>query len=573
MREPGALFIGAVTPIDLGDWIAGTDTTDNGVGHSRVNTNGFFLYRQRLDKDLVGSLAELVGGQVTLDVAGQTLLASHPAAVFAGAVPLLAAADEMITILDHGHGASVFAKRGRRFAFTAGQPLASVTTANGVFTRDPLPAVLSLSFPDREREYAKRRHDTILYLAGLANLVLLTALALALLMSWNIFRPLRVLLAATRSLQRGDFRAPLPDAGNDEVGQLAGAFGAMRAELAEREQFLATVLERVTVGVAVVDSADSVVVLNPAGAGILRAFWPGREADTAVVELMALFRQAQVTSGPQVGEIVSADGRCTVRGALAPLILPGNRLDTMLVFEDITEFLATRKMALSAELTRQVAHEIKNPLTPITLSVQYLQQAWRDQHPELATIVPETVERVLQQVSLLRSIATEFSLLGRSGELACEPLDFSGLVAEVVRAYAPDALAQENRVQIAATALPPVQAHRESLHKVLGNLMQNSLDAVRPGIPLEIEVDWRFDETEVTLVWRDNGVGLPAEMAGRLFDPYFSTKSKGTGLGLVICRNLADRMGGSISLANRVEGPGTVAELTLPRVENGGTTE
>jgi C4-dicarboxylate-specific signal transduction histidine kinase len=112
--------------------------------------------------------------------------------------------------------------------------------------------------------------------------------------------------------------------------------------------------------------------------------------------------------------------------------------------------------------------------------------------------------------------------------------------------------------------VPRVLAHRESLLKILGNLMQNSLDAARPQERLSIGISWRPAAGRLTLVWTDNGAGLPAEVADRLFDPYFSTKSKGTGLGLAICRNLADRMGGTIRLSNRSGGFGAVAELSLP---------
>jgi len=583
VRDGGKVFVGAVIPISLGDWVAVSETAAV-VGHDQVSTNGFFFYRQRLDKNLIGSLAELVTGQITLDVDGQPLLASHPSAVFAGAVPLLADPDKMTPVLDHRHGASMFAAPGRPFTFTAGRPLIALSRrADGRLVVDNHPAVLNLAFPDRELEYADQCIQTVLFLAGLANLILLTALLLALLMSWNIFRPLRLLLTATRSLAQGDFGAPLPEAGSDEVGLLAGAFGSMRSELqsarddlAAREQFLSTVLARVTVGVAVIDADDQVVVLNPAGAHILTDFRPEMAEKAGVVQLMHDFRElgrgVRTVPGPEraAGELVSADGRHTVRGALAPLALPGGRTDTMLVFEDITEFLTTKKMAINAELARQVAHEIKNPLTPIQLSVQLLNQAWQDQHPELDHIVADTVERVLQQVTLLRSIASEFSLLGRPEELETESVDLLALVRQVTDAYTATVGPVGQRggnqmVDIETPALPPVRAHRESLQKILGNLMQNSLDAARPEVPLKVSVDWRKTADALTLVWRDNGAGLPSEVADRLFDPYFSTKSKGAGLGLVICRNLADRMQGSISLGNRPDGPGAVAELTLPR--------
>jgi C4-dicarboxylate-specific signal transduction histidine kinase len=103
--------------------------------------------------------------------------------------------------------------------------------------------------------------------------------------------------------------------------------------------------------------------------------------------------------------------------------------------------------------------------------------------------------------------------------------------------------------------------------------MQNSLDAARSAEKLTIGIAWRQTPERVTLIWTDNGSGLPAEVADRLFDPYFSTKSKGTGLGLAICRNLTDRMGGTITLSNRSDGPGAIAELTLPRLPGAGSVE
>ncbi len=348
VRDGGELFVGVVIPFNLGDWVV-SDSAAPELGHSQATTNGFFVYRQRLDKNLIGSLAELVAGEITLDVGGQPVLASHPAAIFAGAVPLLADPEKMIPVLDHRQGASVFAAPGRPFAFTAGRPLAALSRdAAGQLVVDPHPAVLNLAFPDRELEYVNQRNGTILFLAGLANLVLLTALILALLMSWNIFRPLHLLLAATRSLAQGDFEAPVPEAGRDEVGRLAGAFGSMRSqlqsardELATREQFLASILDRVTVGVAVIDAKDQVMVLNPAGAHILTDFRPEVDEKAGVVQLMHAFSELGYGGDRSGGELVSSDGRRTVRGALAALELPGDRTDTMLVFEDITEFLTT----------------------------------------------------------------------------------------------------------------------------------------------------------------------------------------------------------------------------------------
>jgi len=578
MQEETGLFVATIIPIDLSGVLAISDTTVFRDGRIR---NGFFLYRQRLDRKLLGSLAALVHGQATLRLNGVPVLASHPEDIFSGREALLTDSEMMGILLDHAQAPGVFATEKRPFAYTGAMPLpAFIRGTEGGFHHLASPAVFTLAFPDREKEFGDQRRETMLFLAGLANLVLLTALLLALLMSWNLFRPLRLLLTATRSMARGDFAAPLPEAGRDEVGRLTSAFRVMRTDLAvardelqAREKFLTSVLDRVTVGVAVIDEKQEVVSLNPSGSHILTDFDPSVQENEGVLRLLERFRKLAQGRQRWGGEMNSADGMRTLRGAMAPLDLPDGRTDTMLVFEDITEFLQTRKMAINAELARQVAHEIKNPLTPIQLSVQLLQQAWQDDHPQLDKIVPDTVKRVLTQVDLLRSIAAEFSLLGRPGELQLAALDLHALVSQTVDRYGTREPGSILMVNMEQQEIPLVMADEDSLQKILGNLMQNSLDATAENEQTVLDISWRIEDESVTLLWADNGMGLTPEVADRLFDPYFSTKSKGTGLGLAICRNLADRMGGSIILRNRPDGtadnPGALAELKLPRLEVG----
>ncbi len=382
------LYVGTVIPLDLGG-ILDTGAQPAPRDQDAGGTGGFFFYRQRLDSWLVYSLADLVQGQITLRFDGRPMLASHPGSVFAGRIPPLAEPDLLVPMLDHPSAPGVLAAAGRPFALTGCQPLpAFVEPAGGGLQPRAVPALLTVTFPDREREYADQRRTTALFLAGLANLILLTALLLAVLMSWNIFRPVRLLMAASRSLAAGDYDAPLPEAGRDEVGRLADSFGRMRGELrsaldrlAARERFLATVLDRVTVGVAVIDADGRVAVLNPAGRQIVAGFHPDVSAEQAAVRLREQLQDGDPDRDRDhaAGQLRSADGRRTLRGAVAPLELPGGRRDTMLVFEDITGFLEAQKLAINAELARQVAHEIKNPADARSSSrCSCCAKAWQD---------------------------------------------------------------------------------------------------------------------------------------------------------------------------------------------------
>ncbi|HPF70857.1 MAG TPA: HAMP domain-containing protein, partial [Candidatus Krumholzibacteria bacterium] len=510
-RDGDDIYVGTVIPLDLSGLASpATGPAQHPAGDE--TSRGFFFYRQRVDSWLLYSLADLVQGEITLHLDGRPMLASHPGPVFSGAIPPLAEAALLAPMLDHPLAPGVGAASHRPFALTGCQPLPAFTAGvDGGLRRGAVPALLTVTFPDREREYIAQRRATALFLAGLANLILLTALMLALVMSWGIFRPLRVLMTATRSLAGGDFGAPLPEAGHDEVGRLSDAFGRMRGELrsardslAARERFLATVLDRVTVGVAVVADDGGVAALNPAGRRILARFQPGLAVEAAAV----LLRDRLQAEGEGAGQVRSADGRRTLRGAVAPLDLPGGRTDAMLVFEDVTEFLETQKLAINAELARQVAHEIKNPLTPIQLSMQLLGQAWRDRHPDFDGMVEPTVQRVLAQVELLRKIAAEFSLLGRPGDLETVPVDLARLVREVAAAWTAGGADGGPRVRVPAADPPAVLADADSLRKILGNLLQNSLDAAAPGRPLTMSVAWHVEPGTVTLVWRDGALWI-----------------------------------------------------------------
>lgn len=581
MRDDASTYLGTVIPVDLE---SGPELSElegrvgNASGPGTRRRDGFFFYRQRLDADLLAGLAEVIQGEATLYIEGEALLSSHPDHVFSGRTELILPPERAAGLDMRGSGLHVVADPGHDLSWTGLLTLPVLRNTPGTqnLVLGEIPAVLAASFPARGRDYTAQRERTVLFLAGLATMIFLLATVLGVTLAWRIFDPVRVLVTATRRLAAGDYDAPLPPPAADELGTLSAAFGAMRDDLRlartsleEREQFLARLLERVPVGVAVFGREDCLVTLNPAARSMVDLFYAETAAATEDRARLLLHEFLRVTSARGgEAELSTPTGGRTLRGRMAPLVLPDGGQDRMIVFEDVTEFLETKSLAINAQLARQVAHEVKNPLTPIQLSVQFLQQAWKDQAENMDEILTATVAQVLEQVELLRRIATEFSLLGRPEELVCESLDPAALVDDVLKRYrTPDGGFE---VRNDDPAPPAVLAHAESLAKVVANLMENSLQAVGAGGDLVLELTWRVKSDSVTMIWRDNGSGIPRDVADRLFDLYFSTKSHGTGLGLPICRNLLSRMGAQITLGNRTDGSGAEATLVLRRAPGNG---
>ena len=222
----------------------------------------------------------------------------------------------------------------------------------------------------------------------------------------------------------------------------------------------------------------------------------------------------------------------------------------------------THRLEAWAEMARQVAHEIKNPLTPIQLSAEHLQRVHADQGKPMGQVLESCVTSILGQVRLLRRIASEFSSFASSPTARPARVDLPELVAEVVDPYR---TGLEGRIQIdnqIARELPPVHVDRTLIARALANIVENALHAM-PG-PGALTLVSSVDASHVVVTMTDTGVGMDEEALGRVFEPYFSTKTTGTGLGLPIARRNVELSGGSIDVRS-ARGVGTAVTLRLPR--------
>jgi len=221
----------------------------------------------------------------------------------------------------------------------------------------------------------------------------------------------------------------------------------------------------------------------------------------------------------------------------------------------------SKKLEAWAEMARQVAHEVKNPLTPIQLSTEHLLRVYGDPDVDFEMVLKECAETILQQVKTLRQISMEFSTFASPGPLALEPADIASLARDTVAPYLKSSPSGV-RIEVEAEPdLPEVMVDRRLVQRTLVNLIENALYALNGGGRISVQVSRRG--AFVALSVRDNGVGIEPEARARVFEPYFSTRAAGTGLGLAIARKVVEDHGGTISLESE-PGQGTEVTIQLP---------
>jgi nitrogen fixation/metabolism regulation signal transduction histidine kinase len=229
------------------------------------------------------------------------------------------------------------------------------------------------------------------------------------------------------------------------------------------------------------------------------------------------------------------------------------------------ELERTQRLEAWADMARQVAHDIKNPLTPIQLSAEHAQRVNLDRGRPLSPVLDECVASILSQVKLLRQISAEFSSFASSPTPRPEPTDLPALIGEVVEPYR-TGLAHRIAIDVeAAPDLPPVTIDRTLFARALTNVIENALHAM-PGsgrlsiVSRQPSVDGR---PTIVVEVKDSGIGMDQEALNKIFEPYFSTKATGTGLGLTIAKRNIELNGGTIAVSSQ-RGVGTTVTMTLP---------
>jgi nitrogen fixation/metabolism regulation signal transduction histidine kinase len=435
------------------------------------------------------------------------------------------------------------------------------------------------------REDLKRIFGLTLTLAML--LTLFSALALAFVLSEKLSAPLSALAEATRAIAKGDYSKLNPVKSRDEFGVLTQSFNTMTRQIAdatdamERNQqqlenaktYLESILSNLTSGVLTFDERQYVKTMNaaandilavPAGAfhGIKLSDWPRHVQAVAPFAEIALrhFAASGMRQWEEQMEYRRADGPRT-------LLLRGTRLGQrgengyVVVFDDITHLIQAQRDAAWGEVARRLAHEIKNPLTPIQLSAERLQHKLQDKLPEHeADILKRSTSTIVTHVAALKGMVDDFTQYAHASRMNARALILNDLVREVLVLYEAMGVAIDARL---ADDLPQIYADPAMLRQVLHNLFQNAIDALTGVEQPRILVSTSRGTGGVLLTVRDNGTGIAEGVMGRIFEPYVTTKPKGTGLGLAIVKKIVDEHHGRILVEN-VKPHGANVSIVLP---------
>jgi nitrogen fixation/metabolism regulation signal transduction histidine kinase len=414
----------------------------------------------------------------------------------------------------------------------------------------------------------------------------------------RLVKPVQDLIAGTRAVAKGDFDMRLPLTSRDELGHLVISFNDMTKRLARaREETrrsqqaveaergsLAVILARLSTGVVSLQPDLTIRTANQAASAIL-----GVDLEAAVGKHLdgsigdgALFTQFLSTINDRLKdgeldwreqiELLSESGKRVLMCACTTLPSEtGGAPGVVLVFDDITTLLQAQRDAAWGEVARRLAHEIKNPLTPIQLSAERMRRKFLGSMNEAdAQILERATHTIVAQVDAMKQMVNAFSEYARAPDMHVSRFDLNQLVTEVVDLYRVQASAAELRLNL-DPHLPEVAADRVRIRQILNNLLTNSLEALEGKVGARIDIQTHVAEDsgqlQAAIVVADNGPGFQRDLIGTVFDPYVTSKPKGTGLGLAIVKKIVEEHGGRIEADNPRTG-GARVRILLPLGES-----
>jgi two-component system nitrogen regulation sensor histidine kinase NtrY len=405
----------------------------------------------------------------------------------------------------------------------------------------------------------------------------------------GITDPIQDLVLATNRITQGDLDSRIDIEADDEIGLLVKSFNQMTKDLKksknsveeaninleQRRKYMETVLRNVSAGVISVDKAGMITTMNRAAEKMFDIksekvlFQNYRdlmipEHLSLVDEFLQEMKESNESLLEKQLEVMLKDKALTVLLTITTIQdEEGNDSGIVVVFEDLTQIQKAERAAAWREVARRMAHEIKNPLTPVQLSAQRLQRKYGDKLGEEGSVFKECTQTIIDQVEVLKNLVNEFSRYARMPVTSLTLNDLNAVVAEAVLLF------QDAHKDIVfefkpSEGLPKFDLDAEQINRVMINLLDNAVAAInKKNGRIEITVSYDEQHRKATVAVADDGAGVPSSNKRKVFEPYFSTKKFGTGLGLAIVNSIISDHHGQVSVADN-NPTGTIVSFQLP---------
>jgi len=428
----------------------------------------------------------------------------------------------------------------------------------------------------------------IITLSIVTLLIIFLATWFGLSLAKAITDPIQDLAQATNRITKGDLDTRIDIEADDEIGLLVKSFNQMTTDLKksktgleeanmsldQRRKYMETVLRNVSAGVISVDRSGIITTINSAAEKMLQI-----KADkilnknyrnlimsdqlALLDEFLQEMKESNESSIEKQLELMIRDRAINVLVTITAIRdEEGNDFGGVVVFEDLTQLQKAERAAAWREVARRMAHEIKNPLTPVQLSAQRLQRKYGDKLGEEGSVFKECTQTIIDQVEVLKNLVNEFSRYARMPVTTPTLNDLNSVVADSVLLF------QNAHKDIvfefkSAAGLPKLNIDAEQINRVMVNLLDNAVTAIKKEGQINIAVSYEEAQRLASVIVSDNGEGVPSSDKRKMFEPYFSTKKSGTGLGLAIVRSIIFDHHGQVSVADNIP-TGTIVSFQLP---------
>jgi two-component system nitrogen regulation sensor histidine kinase NtrY len=426
----------------------------------------------------------------------------------------------------------------------------------------------------------------LLILGFFTLLIIFSALWVALKISRGITDPIQELAKATEQVAKGDLDMKISTSRNDEIGLLVNSFNNMVRELKEGKESLHSawlkseqsrliienIIKNINSGVIYLDTEGTILTINSAACKIL-AIKQEEIISRNYSVLLSVLKSDELTSivkNIRVRDFKGIERELRVpigdrvrllRIFITTLGDTENFLGTLVVFDDLTEIARAEKALAWQEVARRMAHEIKNPLTPIQLSTEHMIKKWQSRDEDFGKIFDRSTKAIIKEVESLKNLVNDFSRFGKMPEIKKVPVMITAIIEEVVNLYK-----DYRDVSIEMTSRgeeTPVELDAEQFKRVIINLVGNAIQAMHNQGKINISIGHDIRSNRVSINITDNGPGIPDEDKEKLFLPYFSTKKDGTGLGLAIANKVVTDHRGYIRIRDN-DPRGTIFSIELP---------